>query len=92
MKMKPFAEMLKLSKEKIDELLAPLRASRIEAQAKLEMAKIDEKLITLESDIQELCTSKDVDLQAVIRKLDDIGLLERRKNQFQKLVKELFPK
>jgi len=91
MKLKPFAEIIKLSKEKKDELLAPMRARGVKAKAELEMAKMDEQLVTLESAIQEQCTEKEIDFDALIKKIDEHALVERRKKQYQKILDELFP-
>lgn len=91
MKLKPFKEILKLSKEKLDEAMAPIRAHKVKTQAQLEMAKLDEKLVTLEAEVQEMCTKKEIDFDSLIRKLDEIAILERRKKQYTKIVDELFP-
>lgn len=91
MKLKPFKEIISMSKEKLDEALAPMRARQVKAQAELEMAKIDEKLVTLESQVQELCTNKTINFDSIIAKLDEHALIERRKKQFNKIVEELFP-
>ena len=91
MKLKPFATLIKLSKEKLDEAMAPIRAHKVKTQAQLEMAKIDESLVTLETEIQEKCAQKDINFNELIKKLDDVAILERRKKQYAKIVSELFP-
>ena len=91
MKLKPFAQLIKMSKEKLDEAMAPIRAHKVRTQAQLEMAKIDESLVTLETEIQEMCAQKDINFNALIKKLDDVAILERRKKQYAKIVSELFP-
>ena len=60
MKLKPFADMIKLTKEGIDKVLAPVRCRQVKSQAYLEMAKIDEKIITLEAKVQEMCVEKTI--------------------------------
>ena len=89
--LKPIAEILKLTKEGVDKVLAPVRAARIKAQASLEEAKIDEALVSKESEIQELCALKEINFDALIKKLDEVAILERRKKQYQKILGELFP-
>lgn len=91
MKLKPFKEVLKLSKEKLDEAMAPIRAHKVKTQAQLEMAKIDENLVTVEANIQEMCVQKEINFEALIKKLDEAAILERRKKQYEKIVRELFP-
>lgn len=89
--LKPFRELIALSKEKIDEALAPLRASTAKAKATLKMAEIDEKIASLGQKIQELATSKDIDFDAIADKIDEIALLELRKQRFAEITKQLFP-
>jgi predicted nucleic acid-binding protein len=91
MKLKPFKELIALSKEKIDEALAPLRASTAKAKATLKMAEIDEKIASLGQSIQELATSKDIDFDKIADKLDEVALLELRKNRFAEITGQLFP-
>lgn len=88
---KPFKEIIALSKEKFDEAMAPIRAKAAKAKANLEEAKIDEKLITLETEIQKLCANKDLNFDTIVNKLDEYELAERRKDQIGTLVGQLFP-
>ena len=91
MKLTPYKNILKYSKEKIQEVCAPIRAKQAKMQAELEMAKLDEKIVTLEQEITEICTEHPIDFDKLIDKQDEVGLLERRKKQFSKIVEELFP-
>ena len=91
MKLKPFKEILKMSKEKLDSAMAPIRARQVQMKAELEMAKLEEKLVSLEARTQELCTSKEIDFDSLIKVLDDHALTERRRDQYKKIVAELFP-
>ena len=91
MKLKPFAEVIALSKEKLSEALAPIRARKVRSQAELEMAKLDDELIRLESDVQEMCAKEDINFTTLLDKLDKAALLERRKAQYEKVLSELFP-
>ena len=91
MKLKPFAEIISMTKEGLDAALAPVRARQVKGKAELEMAKIDEQLITAETKIQEICSSKDINFDALIAKMDEYALAERRKKQFQQIINELFP-
>jgi hypothetical protein len=91
MKLKPFAEIIALSKEKLAESLAPIRARKVRSQAELEMAKLDDELIRLESDIQEQCAKEDINFPNLLDKLDKVALLERRKVQYEIVLAQLFP-
>jgi hypothetical protein len=91
MKLKPFADIIAMSKEKLSEALAPIRARKVKSQAELEMAKLDDELIRLEAEIQESCAKEEINFPALLDKLDKVALLERRKKQYTKVLGELFP-
>lgn len=88
---KPFAELIAMSKEKLDAAMAPLRARAVRAKADIEMSKIEGKLIELERDVQEMCVKKDIDFDDLFEKLDEAALLERRLEQYTQLLAQLFP-
>lgn len=92
MKLKPFAEIIALSKEKLAESLAPIRARKVRSQAELEMAKLDDELVRLEADIQEQCAKEDMSFPSLLDKLDKVALLERRRAQYESVLSQLFPK
>lgn len=89
--LRPFRELIALSKEKIDEALAPLRASTAKAKATLKQAEIDEKIAVLGQGVQELATSKEIDFDKIADKIDEIALLELRKSRFAEITAQLFP-
>ena len=91
MKLKPFAEIIAMSKEKLSEALAPIRARKVRSQAELEMAKLDDELVRLEADIQEQCAKEDINFPSLLDKLDKVALLERRKTQYESVLAQLFP-
>jgi len=91
MKLTPYAKVLKLGKEAIQEALAPLRALEMKKQAELEIAKIDGKMVEHDSKIQELCSVYPIKFDSLISALDERALLERRKSQFAAIIKEMFP-
>jgi len=91
MKLKPFAEVIALSKEKLAESLAPIRARKVRSQAELEMAKLDDELVRLEASIQEQCSQEEIGFPSLLDKLDKVALLERRKQQYEEVLKQLFP-
>lgn len=91
MKLTPYKKLLTMAKEAVDTALAPVRANAAKKQAELEMAKLDERIATLQSELTTVCSQRDVDFNKIIEKLDDIALAERRKAQFEKIVSEMFP-
>lgn len=90
MKLTVYAKVLKMAKEKVQEALAPVRNIEMKRKAELEIAKMDSKLIEQEAKIQEMCSNYPVDFDVVIKALDEYGLMERRKKQFEKIKTEMF--
>ena len=90
-KVKPYKELVALSKEKLDSALAPMRARMAKAKAALESAKIEERMVSLEGEIQKLCTEKELDLEKIVGKLNEYALAERKAKQIKELIAALFP-
>lgn len=91
MKLIPMAEMLKKTKEGINEAMAPIRARRIHARAVLAKANLDEEIADLETKIQEECTTKDIDFDKIASYIDEVEMREQRKERFDEIVAQLFP-
>lgn len=91
MKLKPFREVIAMSKEKLDEALAPIRAKQVKMQAELKMAELDEQVVSLEAQTQELCAQKQIDFDKLLALMDKADLIERRRKQYRKVLEELFP-
>ena len=79
MKLLKYKEIVGKSKEKLDELMAPIRSLRMKKKAESMQLSIDEKLFELESKVQNICVEKEIDFDALLDALDEIDLLERRK-------------
>lgn len=88
--MKPYKELVAMTKEAVDTLLNPLRVRAAKAKAEGELVKLEEKMITLEKEINELCTKKELDFNLIGDKMDAYDLTERRLNQIKSLVDALF--
>lgn len=91
MKLTPYRKILAMSKDAINATLAPIRALQAKSQAQLETSKLEEKKMTLQSEIEELCTKHPIPFESIISKLDELALAERKQKQFDKIIKELFP-
>lgn len=91
MKLTAYEKVLKFSKEKIQEAMAPVRAREMRKKAELEMAKIEGKMIEKEAKIEELAGAYPIDFDLMISSIDELALLERRKKQFSKIISEMFP-
>lgn len=88
---KPFKELVALTKEKLDEAMVPLRVRAAKAKAEGEVIKLEEKLINLETKINEACAKKELDFNAIGDLMDEYDLTERRLMQIKDLVTALFP-
>ena len=51
----------------------------------------EEKIITQESKVMEIASTHPVDFDRMIKALDELALMERRKKQFEKIKNEMFP-
>jgi hypothetical protein len=91
MKLTPYAKLLVMGKEALDATLAPIRARAAKKQAELELAKLDERIATLESELTSICAQKDINFERVIEKMDDIALASRRRDQFNQIIDQMFP-
>jgi hypothetical protein len=90
-KVKPFVEVLAMTKEKLDEALAPIRARAARAKADMASTKIEEQMVNLEREIHEACAAKDLDFEKIVGKIDQYELAERKLKQINGLISELFP-
>lgn len=91
MKLRPFKELIGLSKEKLDEAMAPNRARMVQAKAELEKVKLEQDILTKETAVQEMCAQKDLDFPRLMDRLDEIELLERKLSQYSEVLAQLFP-
>jgi len=90
-KIKPFAELVAMSKEALDTALIPLRVRAAKAKADGEIIKLEEKMISLEAQINTACASKELDFAYITKLIDEYELVERRLGQINKLVASMFP-
>lgn len=91
MKLKPLKEILAMSKQALDESLAPLRARKVKAKAEMKLADNEAKLLEYETRITQACAREDIDFDAVIDLIDEHELLTRRNEQLKRVVADLFP-
>jgi len=91
MKLLSYKEYLAMSKDKINETLAPSRAVKAMKQAELKVAEMDEKIASQEARIQEYCTWQDLDFESILNSLDELALMERRKGQLVTIINSMFP-
>lgn len=93
MELRPFKELIAMSKEKLDEAMALPRAKLVELNAKTEMAKLEGEIAKKNQEVQEIFTNKkDINFPTVMDTLEDIALLELRHARYETVLDQLFPK
>lgn len=91
MKLKAFSETIALSKEELDQALAPIRSREVKAQAEMQTCRIETDILARERRVQELCAGKSIDLPQLIEELDTLDLLEHRRDRYADVMSQLFP-
>lgn len=85
-----YSEILILAKDKIKEAMAPLRAREMRKKGELEACKLESVIAEKEQKIQELASAYPVDFDNLIDAIDELELVKRRKEQFDKIIEEMF--
>lgn len=91
MQLRPFKELIGMSKDKLREAMAPIRARQVRSKAELEMSKLEQDILTAETRVQEMCIEDDINLVRILDTLDDIALMEHRKEKYADVLTQLFP-
>lgn len=86
-----YKNVLVMGKEKVSELLVPVRVHKAQKKGEFELAKLEEKLATCEATVHVHCTNNDLDFDALLRAQDDCALAERRIKMLKTLMAQLFP-
>lgn len=85
-----YKDVLLLCKEKVKEAMAPLRAREMRKKGELEICKIDSDILEKEQKIQEYASEYPINFDRLIDALDELELIRRRKEQFEKIIEEMF--
>ncbi len=85
-----YKDILTLAKEKISEAMAPLRAREMRKKAELEACKLDSTIAEKEQKIQEYAAEYPINFDKLIDAIDELELTSRRKEQFEKIIAEMF--
>lgn len=91
MKMTPYEKLLKIGKEKVQELLAKPRSLEMKHKAQHEISKLDVRIAEQENKIQEVASEYPIDFDKLIKTQDELAFAQRRKGQLEKIVAEMFP-
>jgi len=66
------------------------RLSEAVIKAELEVCKIDSLIAEKEQKIQEYASEYPINFDKLIDAIDDLELVSRRKEQFEKIIEEMF--
>ena len=88
--MKKYKDFLKAGKEKLDELKIPFQVRKASKQLEKEIIEIEEKIATMELDIQEAKGEHPFNLDKILNAIDNKAIQERKLKQANELMKELF--
>lgn len=91
LKLNPYVESLSKGTQELNEELAGVRANKAQKTAELEVAKLDEKIAHAEAAVHESSTRQDINFDDMLNKLDELALLERKREQFKEILAQLFP-
>jgi hypothetical protein len=91
MKLTAYSKLITMSKVAVDKALAPVRARSQKKKAELEVLKLEEAVTKIEQEVTELCSNQELDFNKIIDKLDEQELAQRRREQFEEVIKQLFP-
>ncbi len=85
-----YKDILTLAKEKITEAMAPLRAREMRKKGELEACKLESIIAEKEQSIQECASEYPINFDKLIDAIDELELVKRRKEQFDKIIQEMF--
>lgn len=91
MKLNAYQELLKMGKEKVQELLAIPRSAEMKQKALHEISKLDVSMAEQEGKISDIASTYPIDFDKLIKAQDDLALSGRRKAQLQEIVRQMFP-
>lgn len=90
-KIPSFKDVLNMTKEALEESMIPLRIRSAKAKAESQKVKLEEKMLTLEQQIHTACSAKELDFDRIGDLMDDYEMAERRLEQINAIVNQLFP-
>lgn len=85
-----YKDVLVLAKEKVQAVMAPLRAMEMSKKAELEVCKLESTIAEKEQKIQECASEYPINFDRLIDSLDELELTKRRKEQFEQIIDEMF--
>ncbi len=90
MAMLKYKELLSMAKDKVTELMAPMRSNEMRKRAELEICKLESTIAEKEQKIQELASKYPIDFDKMLDAIDEVDLIKRRQQQFETIIAEMF--
>ena len=87
--MKPFSELINLTKDQLAALTQPLRVRKVKAKADLEMIALETKILEQQEKLQKLVLEEDIDFKKIIQVLNENALTEREKGLYEEILAQL---
>lgn len=91
MRLTPYSELIKLTPEQRDQKNSAAKINKQKQKGLLKVAELEERITTLEDEVVTLCSTTELDYDAIVNKQDELALANRRKEQFSKVIEQLFP-
>jgi len=91
MNLPSYKEVLSMGKEALKETMIPIRFRKARKQAELEMCKIEEEIAVKAASLQDTCSKEEVNFKRIIELQDELALIERKKEQYQQILDQMFP-
>lgn len=86
-----YADLVKLTKDQLRDTFAPMRAREMRLEAQTRVAKLESQIAEAEQKVVELGSTYPINFDAVLEAMDSCAILRRRQEQFNLLIKDLFP-
>lgn len=91
MQLTPYSELMKLSPDERNKKNAEVRMNKQKQKGILAVAQLDENIAILEDAVTSLCSKDDLDFDAIVDKMDELALAQRRRKEFEGVINQLFP-
>jgi len=91
MDIRPYKETIGMKKEDRKAATADARIESFRRKAAKMKAALEEEIANITVEVQNMCMADEPNLEAILDKLDDKALLERRVVRLAALVTQLFP-
>ena len=91
MVLQSYQKLLAMGKEAVEAAKIPSRAKQTQKQGELEVLKLEEKIATLEAEVEAMQMQYPLEWGELIDKTDQLALVERRHKKLGEALSQLFP-